>query len=271
MSVTLREKAYAKINLSLDILGKREDGFHDLRSVMASVSLFDDLEITLTPCDKGTETYTAFAEGVEGDNIAAGAARSFMESAGVTGWSAAIHIEKRIPVCAGLGGGSSNAAAVLRALAGWIDGSVYPLKRTLPELAAELGSDVPYCLRGGVCLAEGRGERLTPLAPLPEHWHIILCSPPLKVSTAEAFAKYDALDPLSQGLAKMSENVFEAVTFFPEINEIKSVMLDAGASNAAMSGSGPAVFAVFDDETQANTAFEKLYPTFPATFALRPV
>jgi 4-diphosphocytidyl-2-C-methyl-D-erythritol kinase len=219
---------------------------------MASVSLYDDLTLTLQSCEAGEEVFTAGAEGVEGDNLAARAARLFMDAAGLTGWSVHICIEKRIPIRAGLGGGSSDAAAVLRALDGWEKHPAprnHPLLRKrakdipLPALALELGSDVPYCLRGGVCLAQGRGEILSPLPPLPECW-IVLCVPPVEVPTAEAFAKYDALGPFHQGLAKMSDNVFEAVTLFPEIVEIRN---------------------------QANAAFEILYPAFPKTFLTKPV
>jgi 4-diphosphocytidyl-2-C-methyl-D-erythritol kinase len=262
----IHTKAPAKINLSLDILGKRADGYHDLKTVMASVSLYDDLTLTFTPCGAGAEMFTAYAGGVESDNLAADAAGLFMRAAGISGWSIHIHIEKRIPVGAGLGGGSSNAAAVLRALDGWRS---IP-KNTLANLAFELGSDVPYCLRGGVCLAQGRGEILTPLPPLPE-CRIVLCTPPVCVSTAEAFRKYDALDPLNQALAKMLDNAFEAVILLPEIAEIKDIMTGAGASQAMMSGSGPTVFGIFDDETQAKTAYENLYPAFPKTFITKPV
>jgi 4-diphosphocytidyl-2-C-methyl-D-erythritol kinase len=253
--MTLRTRAPAKINLSLEILGKRPDGYHDLRTVMASVSLYDELTITLTPCEAGAENYTACADGVDGDNLAAEAARLFS----VAGWSVHVDIEKRIPIGAGLGGGSSDAAAVLRVLDGWAaetDGR----RPLLQKIALQLGSDVPYCLHGGVCLAGGRGEMLTPLPPLPP-CRILLCTPPVRVSTAEMFAKFDPAKHKS----------FEDIIFLPEVGQIKQVLLECGASQAAMSGSGPTVFGIFDDESQTKTAFEKLYPTFPTTFITQPV
>jgi 4-diphosphocytidyl-2-C-methyl-D-erythritol kinase len=277
--VTLRAKSPAKINLSLDILGKRPDGYHDLRMVMASVSLFDELTLTLTPCESGTETYTAEAEGVLGDNLAARAAKLYMQSAGITGWSVHVDIEKRIPIGAGLGGGSGNAAAVLRALDGWekhpaLWNNPFLRKRvtgiSLQDMALQLGSDVPYCLHGGVCRAEGRGEILTPLPSLPECW-IVLCTPPINISTEEMFAKYAALNPLNQALAKMSDNAFEAVIALPEIDEIKNSLTEAGASQAMMSGSGPAVFGIFNNPMQATSAHDKLRARFPKTFITMPV
>ncbi|MCL1806387.1 MAG: 4-(cytidine 5'-diphospho)-2-C-methyl-D-erythritol kinase [Oscillospiraceae bacterium] len=262
----LCEKAPAKINLSLDILAKRDDGYHDLRTVMASVSLCDELTVTLAPCQAGAERFTAAAEGVKGENLAARAAELFMRSNGISGWSADIQIEKRIPVSAGLGGGSSDAAAVLRALNGW-----RPMPpEGLAELALNLGSDVPYCLRGGVCLAQGRGEILSPLPPLPDCW-IVLITPPVAVSTAEAFQLWDTLSPFHQEMARMSGNVFEAVIKLPEIEQIKQILLEAGAAEAMMSGSGSTVFGVFTDETEANKAFETLHIHFPKTFLATPV
>jgi len=259
--------APAKINLSLDILGRRADGYHDLRTVMASVSLYDKLTVTLAPCGAGRETFTAEAEGVEGDNLAARAARLFMAAAGMAGWSVDVRIEKQIPVRAGLGGGSSDAAAVLRTLDGWAWERAAGRKPPLPALALELGSDVPYCLRGGVCLAEGRGEILTPLPPLPECW-IVLSAPPVEVSTAEAFGRFDAL---GQPPCIKDGNAFEAVIAFPEMAEIKRVLIRAGASRAAMSGSGPTVFGIFHDINPAKTAFDALRAIFPKTFLTTPV
>lgn len=266
----LRAKAPAKINLSLDILDKRPDGYHNLRSVMASVSLYDNLTLTLKPRQAGL--VTARAQGVAGNNIAAKAARLFMDAAGIKGWSVHIDIHKRIPIAAGLGGGSSDAAAVLRVLDGWL-ASLWTAKADgqrprLQDIALELGSDVPYCLRGGCCLAEGRGEILTPLAPLPECW-IVLSTPPIKVPTAEMFAKFNTLDP--RDLAEKTDNVFEAVVQVPEVTELKQKLTELGAGKALMSGSGPTVFGIFDDETRAKQAFDQLRAQFPKTFLTMPV
>ncbi|MDR0324679.1 MAG: 4-(cytidine 5'-diphospho)-2-C-methyl-D-erythritol kinase [Oscillospiraceae bacterium] len=261
-AVTLHAKAPAKINLGLDIVGKRDDGYHDLRTIMASVSLYDTLTITLTPCETGEETFTASAEGVEGDNLAARAARLFMQRNDLTGWRVHIHIDKRIPISAGLGGGSSDAAAVLRILHEW-----RPMaQNALAGLALELGSDVPYCLHGGTCLAEGRGEVLTPLAPLADCW-VVLVTPPVSISTVEAFRRYDekAVPPRLEG------NVFEDLLSIPVVAEIKQTLTGAGASNAMMSGSGPTVFGIFEDENRAKTAFDTLRAEFPKTFLTKPV
>jgi 4-diphosphocytidyl-2-C-methyl-D-erythritol kinase len=261
-------KAPAKINLSLDITGKRPDGYHNIKSVMASVSLYDELTITLTPCPGGGERFSAASAGCklpEGDgNLAVRAARLFMESAGIIGWSVHIGIIKNIPISAGLGGGSSDAAAVLRALNGW---RKHP---SLWELALQLGSDVPYCLHGGVCLCEGRGEILTPLPLLPECW-IVLCTPPVAVSTAEMFAKYDSLSKESLALGAFLDNIFEIVEPLPPVAEIKGILLGAGAENAAMSGSGPTVFGIFSSEICAKSAYDKLLVNFPKTYLVKPV
>ena len=258
--IVLHAKAPAKINLALDILGKRPDGYHDLKTVMASVSLYDDLAITLTPCEAGAETFTARAEGVEGDNLAALAAGLFMKHC--PGWGVHIDIEKRIPVSAGLGGGSSDAAAVLRALNEW-----HPIpEEALRALAPAIGSDVPYCLHGGVCMAEGRGEVLTPLGPLPD-CQIVLVTPPITVSTAEAFRRFDkkGAPPWPGG------NDFEDILQIPAVTKLKQALRAAGASNAMMSGSGPTVFGIFHDQKRAETAFDTLRAQFPKTYLTAPV
>jgi 4-diphosphocytidyl-2-C-methyl-D-erythritol kinase len=276
----LREKAPAKINLSLDILGKRPDGYHDLRTVMASVSLFDELCLTLTPCREGEERFSAETEGEalpEGDgNLAVRAARLFMEARGPVGCSVHVHIKKRIPVSAGLGGGSSDAAAVLRILSGVPPDQISAAAGTggrtptLQEIALELGSDVPYCLRGGVCLCEGRGEVMKPLPPLPDCW-IVLSTPPIAISTAEMFDKFDKLSEEKLALASFMDNVFESVIDLPPIAEIKGILIGAGAEKAAMSGSGPTVFGIFASETNAKTAFDTLRVNFPKTYLTKPV
>jgi 4-diphosphocytidyl-2-C-methyl-D-erythritol kinase len=279
----LYEKAPAKINLSLDILNTRPDGYHDLRTVMASVSLFDDLTLTLTPCLTGKEKFSAETEGEllpEGEgNLAVRAARLFMECHGLSGISVHIHIKKRIPISAGLGGGSSDAAAVLRALEHWHRGDetrghgAQTEGRGRPSLqgiALRLGSDVPYCLHGGVCLCEGRGEVLTPLPPLPDCF-IILSTPQIAVSTAGMFGLFDKLSNEELALASFLDNVFEAVIDLPPVAEIKGFLLGAGAEKAAMSGSGPTVFGIFTDETNAKSVCDKLLSHFPKTYLTKPV
>ncbi len=278
-SFALRENAYAKVNLALDILGKRADGYHDLKTMMASVSLCDDLEITLTPCADGRERFAAESNNpalpTDDDNLAVKAARMFFLAAGVAGYEVHIRIEKRIPVCAGLGGGSSDAAAVLRALS-----SRFPMPESILEsLALNLGSDVPYCLRGGVCLAEGRGERLTPLPSLPD-CHIVLTVPPVRVSTAAAFQSVvvpamktdwvlltDALR--RRDIAAIAGYMKNS---FPDVHsDARECLRRAGALGTVMSGSGPSVFGVFHDEAIANQAVRKLRAIFLNTFLTKPV
>jgi 4-diphosphocytidyl-2-C-methyl-D-erythritol kinase len=271
-------KAPAKINLSLDILGKRPDGYHDLRTVMASVSLFDELTLTLTRRGPGEEKFSAETEGADlpgGEgNLAVRAARLFMESRNITGVSVHIHILKRIPVCAGLGGGSSDAAAVLRVLNHWHgEGEIReggPEPPPLHEIASRLGSDVPYCLRGGVCLCAGRGEVLTPQPPLPD-CRIVISTPPVAVSTAEMFQLFDKLNDEELALAGFYDNVFEVIKPLPPVAEIKGILLGAGAEFAAMSGSGPSVFGIFASENSAKSAYDKLRVNFPKTYLTKPV
>jgi 4-diphosphocytidyl-2-C-methyl-D-erythritol kinase len=275
----LREAAHAKINLAIDILGKREDGYHDLKMVMASVSLRDELTISLIPCEPGRERFSAESDDVslpnDEKNLAVKAAKLFFIKQGIRGTGAHIKIQKRIPVCAGLGGGSSDAAAVLRALA-----KHFPVPdNELAALAPELGSDVPYCLWGGVCLAEGRGEHLSRLPALPD-CYIVLTVPDTRVSTGEAFSKVNppvavtdwaALTEgvLSGDTKKIAVNMRNA---FPDVySDARARLLDAGALGAVMSGSGPSVFGLFTEESAANRAAGALQKIFTQTFLVKPV
>ena len=188
MTGTAREAAWAKLNLSLDVLGTRPDGFHDLRMIMQSVDLHDDVTVTLD----GTgvcraETNRSYLP-CGADNVAVRAAQVFLERAGLD-CGVHIRLHKRIPVCAGLGGGSSDAAAVLRAL-NRLTGAGFS-RAQLEELGALVGSDVPYCVAGGTMLAEGRGERLTPVTPMPR-LPVVICKPDFPISTPELFRRVDA-------------------------------------------------------------------------------
>ena len=262
-------RARAKLNLSLDVMGKRGDGFHELRMVMQSCSLADDVSVELA----GAGDFSAHTNRVyipTGDkNIAVKAARAFYEELGREG-GAHIRITKRIPVCAGLGGGSTDAAAVLNAL-NVLHGAALSA-RQLHAAAMRAGSDVPFCLEGGTALAEGRGEVLTPLPPLPRT-PIVICMPHFSCSTPELFARIDArksrchpdtaglIDALKAGdvagVARRMYNVFEDVLeprAAKAVNEIKLSLLDNGALGAAMTGSGSAVFGLFPDEETARRA-----------------
>lgn len=282
----MKVPAYAKLNLTLDVLGARADGYHDLRMVMQSVSLAD--ELTLTCGGEGVRVRTSLPYlPRDGRNLAAQAARAFWEQTGRPSEGLEIHIAKRIPVCAGLAGGSSDAAAVLRALN---ERSGAPLSRMeLARIGERVGSDVPYCVLGGTALAEGRGERLASLPPLPA-CHIVVCKPPFPISTPELFGRLDGKKlrrrPDSEGLlaaleagdlagvARRVYNVFEDVLAphrAGEVAAIKGEMIDRGALGAAMSGTGPTVFGIFAREQAAAECCQALRESYGETFLTRPV
>lgn len=283
---TLTESAFAKLNLTLDVLDRREDGYHDLCSVMQTVTLRDDVQL-----DIGTEEpwrITCNQEGIPTDetNLAWKAARVFFDNLG--GDPAGLHIDivKRIPTQAGLAGGSADAAAVLRALNQW---KGYPLSvYALSELGAQVGSDVPFCVLGGTVLAEGRGERLTKLPDAPEMFFVI-CKPELSFSTPELYAKLDGMTiakrpdttamraALQRGdladIGKNLCNVFEqaAIGEHFELNYIKSVMMTYGACGAQMTGSGSAVYGIFDSFEYAAVACTMLKENYPGVYIARNV
>ena len=280
-------RAYAKLNLTLDVIARREDGYHDLRMVMQTVDLADALTLTETE-GEGVRVSTNLRY-LPGDerNLAAIAARKFWEVNGCNGKGLAIDLQKKIPVCAGMGGGSSDAAAVLRAL-NELSGLNLSVER-LAEIGERVGSDVPYCVLGGTALAEGRGERLTALSPLPD-CHIVICKPGFPISTPELFGCIDCRKircrPDTEGIitalqnkdlagvARRLYNVFEDVLTDrrgAEIAEIKGELISCGALGAAMSGTGPTVFGLFDDEEKAKTAFHSLKGHYSDTFLTRPV
>lgn len=274
--------ASAKLNLSLDVLRRTPDGYHDLRMVMQSVEFGDDLEIDLTP--DGTFSIEPGQHYLPADdrNLAVRAAKAFLRD---TGLGASIRTVKRTPVCAGMGGGSSDAAAVLRALNRLTGAGKTPGE--LCRLGEEIGSDVPFCVLGGTMLAEGRGERLTPLPPLPD-CAIVICKPAFAISTPELFSRVDRrksrLRPDTNGLtaalaagdltgaARRMYNVFEDVLDRrqSDILSIKSRLLDLGAIGAAMTGTGSAVFGVFSDEAAAQTARETLSARYRECWLTRP-
>lgn len=278
----LRQQACAKINLTLDVLGKRPDGYHDLCMVMQSVSLadtvilreIDEQEFSLT-------TNLGFLPGLD-KNIAAVAARAFAAHTGVSLAGLQIELVKRIPVCAGTAGGSSDGAAVLRGLNEWFSTGLTP--EELARLGEQVGSDVPYCVLGCTALAEGRGEVLTRLTPLPD-CHIVLCKPGFSVSTPELFRKIDqlrlhfhpdtagVLQALKErdlaGVCRRMFNVFEEALPAPRralIEEVKQTLLSQGALGACMSGTGPTVFGIFDRQEAAQAAWAGLKESYEETF-----
>ena len=279
----MQVQAYAKLNLALDILGKREDGYHELQMVMQSISLADTL--TITPGAGRMDTNLSYLP-ADGRNLAQAAAAAFRSATGLD-LQVDISIQKRIPVCAGLAGGSSDAAAVLRALNQHTRAGL-SLER-LAEIGAEVGSDVPYCVVGGTALAEGRGERLTPLPPLP-FCYVAVCKPPFPISTPQLFARVDTKKivrrPDIQGLTSALErgdlpdaarrmyNVFEDVLEprrRAQIDAIKAQMIDCGALGASMTGSGPTVFGLFQEERAARQAVQALREEYREVFLAQTV
>ena len=251
-------KAYAKLNLSLDVLSKRPDGYHDLCMVMQSVEHHDDVSILLNMDGQFYAQSDRRYLPNDERNIALKAARLFLEETGHGDMGASVRLRKRIPVCAGLGGGSSDAAAVLRALNEHFD---HPLSCTeLEQLGMKLGMDVPYCIAGGTMLAEGRGEVLTQLTPMPET-DVVICKPDFPISTPELFSRIDMFNVFEDVLDRRAN----------DINSIKSMLLGFGAYGAAMSGTGSAVFALFPDAEKAKWAAESLRPLHRETYVTKTI
>ena len=279
-------KACAKLNLTLDILRKRSDGYHDLAMVMQSVDLAD--RITLRETDSGRIDCRCSSEQLPCDerNHAVKAAMLFFEALGEPCRGLDIEIIKSIPDAAGMAGGSSDAAAVLRCLRRWYAPEM-PAE-LLAALALKIGSDVPYCLRGTTALAEGRGEILSDLSPLPD-CSIVICKPDFPISTKELYGAVQvdkiAVHPDTQGMISALKNrdlhgissrlanVFESVLpeKYAEVFAIKEALLHLGAVGSAMSGSGPAVFGIFEDEALAERALQSLRGSYKNTFLAHPV
>ena len=283
---TLYEGAYAKLNLTLDVLGKREDGYHDLQSVMQTVSVRDDIEIDVGTgkpwklvCDK---------EGIPCDerNLAWKAAKVYCEALNKDPDGLEIRITKRIPSGAGMGGGSADAAAVLRALN---DHYGNPLSiMALAELGAQVGSDVPFCVVCGTAMCEGRGERIRKLPDMPD-CIIVVCKPEFSVSTPELYKKIDevsiATRPdnramesalLAGDLEKVAHglcNVFDPVVTADhlELNYIKSIFHQYGAVGYQMTGSGSACFAIVSEFEVAAVICNMLKDNYPNVFICKPV
>lgn len=276
----ITEKAYAKINLTLDVTGRRPDGYHDMLMVMQTVTLCDDVTVELIDGKSYAECNLSFVPCDE-RNLAVLAANKFFAAAGMESIGAKITLDKRIPVGAGMAGGSSNAAAVLRAL-NTLAGEKFT-REELEVLAAEVGSDVAFCVSGGTQLASGRGEILKPLTPMPD-CSIVICKPEFSISTPELFRKLDSVKlrchPDTQGicealdegdLLKLSRrmyNVFEDVPDrrFSTISQIKCTMLDCGAMGSIMTGTGSAVFGIYDDERAAQKAVDALKKEFRLSY-----
>lgn len=282
----LTEHAFAKLNLSLDVGPARGDGFHEMRTVMQAVTLFDDVTVRLVPGGKiGARSNLGYLP-VDSRNIACRAAEAFFERTGMRNMGAEIRLKKRIPVCAGMGGGSSDGAAVLRAL-NRLTGAGLTVSE-LEDLARPLGSDVPFCVAGGAALGTGRGDVLEPLEPL-RPCSIVICKPPFSISTPELFKLIDQrrartrpdtrgiVDSLVAGAledtAVRMYNVFEDVLprRCAEISAMKSRLMELGALGAVMSGTGSALFGIFDGLDAAIAARAELRRKYRECYLAHPM
>lgn len=267
-------KAKAKVNLSLDVLRRRENGYHDVKMIMQTVNLYDD--IIVEDADEGINLEVTTIEGVEipcdESNLAYKAAKLLMDEFNIDK-GVKITINKRIPVAAGMAGGSTDCANTLKGV-----NELFRLglsEKELMERGVKLGADVPYCIMGKTALSEGIGEVLTPIENMPQ-CTILIAKPPINVSTkyvyenlhVETIKHHPDVDTMVekikagdlQGVCSCMENILETVTVkeYPVINELKTFMKENGAVNSIMSGSGPTVFGLYDDEDKAKEAYEKL-------------
>ena len=266
-----RIKAYAKINLGLDVIGKLENGYHEVRMVMQTVGIYDELFLEKADSDIVVTTDSEELPTNE-DNLIYKAAKLMLETYGIQG-GIRIHLKKNIPIAAGMAGGSTDAAATMKGI-----NRLYDLDctlRELMELGVKIGADVPYCVMGGTALAEGIGEKLTALPAAPE-CYLLVAKPDINVSTgyvyehldAEGIAEHPDIDGMVQaieegslqGILNRLGNVLENVTVeaYPVIDTIKNRMKELGAVGSLMSGSGPTVFGIFLEEAKAQEAYEKI-------------
>ena len=262
-------KSYAKVNLTLDVLGKLENGYHEVRMVMQPLNLFDLITVKKAPTGIIIKTNIPGLP-CDNKNIAYKAAELFFTETGIRG-GVSINIKKNIPIAAGLAGGSGNAAAVLCSLNLLYNADL--TEERLLEMGLKLGADVPYCIKNVTSLAEGIGERLTTLSQIPGV-PVVLVTPPIGISTGEIYKRIDSAENLASidtdgmisaikdvDIKKVGEkllNVMEIVTIkdCPEIAYSKAKMLEFGALGSVMSGSGPSVFGIFPDNKSAKAAVD---------------
>ena len=269
---TLTRKAYAKINLGLDILRRREDGYHEVKMIMQTVDIYDVLTFVKAPADVFRLSVDSAQIPDDDNNLVLKAARLLFTTAGIDA-GVEVTLQKNIPVAAGMAGGSTDAATTLIGL-----NALYDLRFTteqLQEIGVKLGADIPYCIMGGTALSQGIGEILRPL-PAPPRAHLVIAKPDLMISTKYVYENLHAnslkvhpnidgmIEALSnQDLTKMCSlmgNVLETVTEKenPIITQIKDLMKEQGATGALMSGSGPTVFSIFTEEEKARSCFQKI-------------
>lgn len=275
---TVIKKAYAKVNLALDVIKRRVDGYHEVRMVMQTVDLYDIL--TFTRQDSPGITVITDRDELPGDenNLIFKAARLIMENCSVRE-GIEIRLQKKIPMAAGMAGGSTDAAAVFHGM-----NEMFGLGMSEEEmcrLGVKIGADIPYCIMGGTALAEGIGEILTKLPEAPR-CTVLIAKPDINVSTryvyenlhAERLKYHPDIDGMLaalaagdlRGMAERMGNVLETVTVnaYPVIDRIKSIMKEKGAWNALMSGSGPTVFGIFEGEEKAGDAYREILEAYPA-------
>lgn len=280
----MRIKAYAKINIALDVVGKRDDGYHLLKMIMQTVDLYDILE--LEKCNSGinlkcNKHYVPTDE----KNLAYKAAKLFMETYSIKS-GVNINIVKNIPVSAGMAGGSTDAAAVIKMMNKMFN--INASDDELEQLALKIGADVPYCINGGTALCEGIGEKITKLQPFKDKI-LVLVKPPFGVSTKEVYKSFDLsrvvfhpkTDEIINAMnnddlyfvANNMKNLLENVTLKKHkvISNIKNDMKEYGAISSMMSGSGPTVFAFFDDMLKAQKCYDEMKKRFKDVFITRTI
>lgn len=275
-------KCPAKINISLDVVGKREDGYHLLKTIMQSVSLFDEVTVKKSPeginlyCNNGNVPCNS-------SNTAYKAASIMMDKFGIQE-GIDIIIEKKIPISAGLAGGSTDAAGVIKAIDQLFEFGLST--EDMMKLGVGVGADVPFCILEGTALAEGIGEVLTPIGPLDEIW-CVLAKPDISVSTMEVFSKLKIDEiPRHPNTSRLIEyiekkdiknmalsmiNVLETVTIKenPVIFDIKNIMMEFHALGSLMSGSGPTVFGIFEDKASAEKCYNRLRDYLKEVFLVK--
>jgi len=268
-------KSYAKINLTLDVLGKRDDGYHEVEMIMQTIGLFDMITVDKTADSIKLTSNLAYLP-TNDKNIAYKAADLFFKTSKISG-GAKIAIQKNIPVAAGLGGGSGNGGAVLCGL-NMLYGKPFSDEELL-KLGALLGADVPFCMEGGTCICRGIGEVMSSVCSM-KPFTVLLVKPPVSVSTPEIYNRLDSeiiqtrpdtaamISAIENNdiysVSKKLSNVMEAVTvkMHPVISGIRTKMIMNGAIGARMSGSGPTVFGIFDDDKKAIASAESFYKQF---------
>ena len=280
----MKIKAYGKVNISLDVVGKREDGYHLLSMIMQNIDLYDEIEVEKQECGIILECNKSYVP-VDNRNLAYKAAEIFKERYDIVD-GVKINIEKNIPVSAGLAGGSTDAAAVLKVMNKLFN--VNATEEELMELGLKLGADIPYCIHGGTALCEGIGEIITPIKPFRDKI-VVLVKPAFGVSTKEVYKNFN-LEKVKQHpktaeiinaienddlnfVASNMKNLLENVTLRKHkiLIKIKEEMNACGAINSMMSGSGPTVFAFFDDMLKAQRCFEKMKRKYSDVFITRTI